>query len=29
MVSLIVTRWFVPGARGRESQAIFCWFGPH
>jgi hypothetical protein len=27
-VSLIITRWFVPRARGRESWAIFCRFGP-
>jgi hypothetical protein len=27
-VSSIVTRWFVPEARGRESRAILCRFGP-
>jgi hypothetical protein len=27
-VSWIVTRWFVPGARERESRAIFSRFWP-
>jgi hypothetical protein len=28
MVSWIVTQWFMPGARERESRASFSRFGP-